>query len=82
MPRSFGSDTFTGALHRLPALDREELTLTVWEGLGPEEVGRLLQVPAGTIRVRLHRARARLRRLLHTAVAADAAVISPAAGRS
>jgi RNA polymerase sigma factor (sigma-70 family) len=82
MPRSFGSDTFTGALHRLPALDREVLTLTVWEGLSPEEVGRLLQVLAGTIRVRLHRARARLRRLLHTAVAADAAVISPAAERS
>ncbi len=70
------------ALRRLSTLDREVLTLTVWEGLTPEEVGRILEVPAGTVRVRLHRARARLRRLLQAAVAVEAALVSPAGGRN
>ncbi len=70
------------ALRGLSSLDREVLTLTVWEGLTPEEIGQILEVPAGTIRVRLHRARARLRRLLQTAMAVEAAMVSPAAGRN
>lgn len=70
------------ALRRLSSLDREVLTLTIWDGLTPEEVGRILEVPAGTVRVRLYRARARLRRLLQPTVAVEAALVSSAGGRN
>jgi RNA polymerase sigma factor (sigma-70 family) len=52
------------ALGRLGELDREVLTLTVWEGLQPREVAAVLGVGAAVVRTRLNRARARLRRLL------------------
>src|SRR3954470_4462568 len=54
------------ALDRLSAEDRELITLIAWEGLTPAEAAAALGVPAGTARVRLHRARTRLRALLHT----------------
>jgi len=41
--------------------DQEMLRLTCWEGLTPAEVSVVLQVPTGTARSRLHRARSRLR---------------------
>jgi RNA polymerase sigma factor (sigma-70 family) len=52
------------ALGRLGELDREVLTLTVWEGLQPRDVAAVLGVGAAAVRTRLNRARARLRRLL------------------
>lgn len=52
------------ALERLPELDRELLTLTVWDGLTPSEAARVVGLSAGAARVRLHRARRRLASLL------------------
>jgi RNA polymerase sigma-70 factor (ECF subfamily) len=51
------------ALAELPAADRELLVLRYVGGWTPAELGALLGVPAATIRVRLHRARARARPL-------------------
>ncbi|RSN68485.1 MULTISPECIES: RNA polymerase sigma factor [Actinomadura] len=47
--------------------DRELLRLVAWEGLGHAEVAAVLGCSAGTARVRLHRARKRLSRRLHSA---------------
>jgi RNA polymerase sigma-70 factor, ECF subfamily len=52
------------ALDRLRPADRELLTLTAWEGLTPAEIATVLDEDPGTIRVRLHRARTRLRTAL------------------
>ena len=49
------------ALSRLGELDREVLTLTVWEELEPREIAQVLGVSAQTVRTRLSRARGRLR---------------------
>lgn len=57
-------DDLRRALRRLSVRDREILTLTAWEGLSPEQIGEMLNVSAATARVRLHRARKRLRKLL------------------
>jgi RNA polymerase sigma-70 factor (ECF subfamily) len=50
------------ALASLSDVDRELITLTTWEGLSPADAGRVVGITAGTARVRLHRARARLAR--------------------
>lgn len=50
------------ALASLSDLDRELVTLTTWEGLSPADAARVVGITAGTARVRLHRARARLAR--------------------
>ncbi|MEV4812202.1 RNA polymerase sigma factor [Micromonospora avicenniae] len=52
------------ALARLGELDREVLTLTIWEGLEPREVAAVLRVNPAAVRTRLLRARARLRDLI------------------
>lgn len=44
--------------------DREVLELTAWEGLSPTEIAQVLDIPAATVRTRLHRARGRLQQLL------------------
>jgi len=49
------------ALGRLDAADRELLALSSWEGLSPGEIAVVLDLPAVTLRSRLHRARKRLR---------------------
>lgn len=51
-------------LDGLPELDREVLTLSVWEGLAPREVAVVLGVDATVVRARLARARGRLRDLI------------------
>jgi RNA polymerase sigma-70 factor (ECF subfamily) len=51
------------AVTALPEVERDALVLHVWEGLSYEEVADALGVPIGTVRSRLHRARARLREL-------------------
>ena len=48
------------AMANLDDDDREILRLTSWEGLTPAELAVALQVPAGTARSRLHRARRQL----------------------
>ncbi|WBQ08482.1 RNA polymerase sigma factor [Kribbella sp. CA-293567] len=52
------------AIAKLGDDDRELIMLTTWEGLEPSEAALVLGVPARTVRTRLHRARARLRKLL------------------
>src|ERR671930_2636685 len=49
------------ALDVLPAEQRRAVLLHYVDGLSCEEIAALLDEPAGTVRVRLHRARARLR---------------------
>jgi RNA polymerase sigma factor (sigma-70 family) len=49
------------ALDQLAAADRELLTLVAWEGLTPAQAAGVLGVTSGAARVRLHRARSRLR---------------------
>ncbi|MBO0868959.1 MAG: RNA polymerase sigma factor [Micromonosporaceae bacterium] len=50
-----------GALHRLPAGQRDALLLVAWAQLGYQEVAQALGVPVGTVRSRISRARAVLR---------------------
>jgi RNA polymerase sigma factor (sigma-70 family) len=52
------------ALEQLSPEDRELVTLIAWEGLTPAEAATALGLAAGTARVRLHRARTRLRAAL------------------
>jgi RNA polymerase sigma-70 factor (ECF subfamily) len=57
-------DRLAGALAKLASKDREALTLVAWDGLEPHEAAFVLGESPGTFRVRLHRARGRLRGLL------------------
>ena len=52
------------ALGRLSEQDRELLRLWAWEQLAPQEIAVVLGVTPNAARIRLHRARARLRQLL------------------
>jgi RNA polymerase sigma-70 factor (ECF subfamily) len=52
------------ALAELSPLDREIITLLSWDGLAPREVASVLGLSANAVRIRAHRARARLRVLL------------------
>jgi len=52
------------AIDSLPDSEREALLLFVWEELPYESVAEALELPIGTVRSRLNRARARLRELL------------------
>lgn len=51
--------------------DRELILLTSWDGLDPREAAIVLGVPSRTVRTRLHRARARLRKAVGDAFADD-----------
>ncbi|WP_245967024.1 RNA polymerase sigma factor [Sphaerisporangium album] len=53
-----------GALAALSARERDLLLLVAWTDLSYEDVAQALQVPIGTVRSRLHRVRAKLRRAL------------------
>ena len=59
-----GSHRVHEALDLLSAADRELVTLIAWEGLTPAQAATVLGLSAGTARVRLHRARTRLRATL------------------
>jgi RNA polymerase sigma factor (sigma-70 family) len=54
------------ALAGLARGDREVLLLVAWGGLTYQEIAEALQVPVGTVRSRLHRARRTLRQALGT----------------
>ncbi len=62
--RSADGRRVRAALRELSEEDRELLTLVAWEGLTPAQAAAALGLPAGTARVRLHRARGRLRAAL------------------
>ena len=53
-------------IERLPEKLREVLLLCAIEGLESRAVGKLLQIPEGTVRSRLHLARKQLLRMLST----------------
>ena len=52
------------AVARLPSEERDVLLLFVWEELGYQEIAAALDIPVGTVRSRLNRARERLRPFL------------------
>lgn len=51
-------------LDRLPAADQEVLSLVAWSGLSYADAAVVLEVPVGTVKSRLARARSRLRQML------------------
>ena len=53
------------ALHTLTPSDQELLLLVAWEQLNRRQVAEVLGTSAGTVAVRLHRARVRLARALY-----------------
>jgi RNA polymerase sigma-70 factor (ECF subfamily) len=53
----------TEALAAVPPGDRDALFLFVWGSLTYDEVGRALEIPTGTVRSRIHRARRIVREL-------------------
>lgn len=61
-----GSPVLRNALARLPGPQREVILLAAWEGLTPREIAVVTGVPVNLVRVRLHRARARLKQALAT----------------
>jgi RNA polymerase sigma-70 factor (ECF subfamily) len=54
------------ALQGLPAGDRDALLLLAWADLDYEQIAQALDVPLGTVRSRIHRARQRIRDYLDT----------------
>ena len=79
------ANVLLAALARLGEQDREILTLTAWEGLTPSEIAAVLGMSPNRVRVRLHRVRVKLRRLVRPsrpdAHHRPAVVIDPAAQR-
>lgn len=66
------------AFQRLPLNDKVVISLVVMEGLKYEEVAQLLNIPIGTVRSRLSRARARLEGMVNADDAKEAGTISTA----
>jgi RNA polymerase sigma-70 factor (ECF subfamily) len=58
------SEHLIAALAGLSDGDRDVLVLVAWEELTYGEVARALDVPVGTVRSRLHRARTQVRHAL------------------
>jgi RNA polymerase sigma-70 factor (ECF subfamily) len=51
------------AIAALPDGERDALLLYVWEDLSYDDIAAALEIPVGTVRSRLNRARTRLREL-------------------
>jgi RNA polymerase sigma-70 factor, ECF subfamily len=66
------------AVADLPAEQREVLLLFAWTDLDCAGIARALDVPPGTVRSRLHRARQRLRRELGWAAVEELGNLQPA----
>jgi RNA polymerase sigma-70 factor, ECF subfamily len=62
------SAALRAALEALPEGQREVVMLTAWEGLTPKQIAAVTGTPVNVVRVRLHRARMRLRRDLTTSL--------------
>jgi RNA polymerase sigma factor (sigma-70 family) len=58
--------TVVQALAGMPAAERDALLLLAWGDLDYEAIAQALEVPIGTVRSRIHRARQRLREHLPT----------------
>ena len=58
------AEAVMSAVRALPAGEREVLLLVAWERLAPADAAKVLGIPPGTARSRLHRARATLRQVL------------------
>ena len=52
--------TVLAQIRRLPRHEQEVLALVVWTGLTYEQTAAALEIPVGTVRSRLSRARQRL----------------------
>ncbi len=52
------------ALLGIPAVDRDALLLLAWADLDYEQIAQALEIPVGTVRSRIHRARQRVREYL------------------
>jgi RNA polymerase sigma-70 factor (ECF subfamily) len=63
-PPAYAPEHIQAALARLPEQDREVLLLVYWDDLSPSRAARVVGSSAVATRVRLHRARAKLQRLL------------------
>ena len=61
-----GWDRLVDAIDCLPADERDTLLLYAWEELGYADIAAALDVPIGTVRSRLNRARRRLRAVQDT----------------
>ena len=61
------SGCVVAALSQLRETDRELLMLVAWEGLKPADAARVLGITPARCRLRLHRARRRLERLISRA---------------
>jgi RNA polymerase sigma factor (sigma-70 family) len=68
--------TVAEAMGELPEIERSALLLHVWEGLSYDEIATSLEIPVGTVRSRINRARKRMREL-----AADAGIATTTRGR-
>ncbi len=64
MPADDEALTVRAALRRLPEADREILYMAHWEDLTREEIATILGYSTTNVRVRIHRARARLKSVL------------------
>jgi RNA polymerase sigma-70 factor (ECF subfamily) len=58
------SEKVTGVLNRLPALDRALVFMRYREGFSDSEISESTNMPVGTVKTRLHRARGRLKKWL------------------
>jgi RNA polymerase sigma factor (sigma-70 family) len=65
---------------RLPREDQEVLALCGWMELSYQDAARALEIPVGTVRSRLSRARARLRELSGPAGQDEGETLDPVAG--
>jgi DNA-directed RNA polymerase specialized sigma24 family protein len=63
-PNGAEPDPVTAAIRCLPELDREIITMLIWDELAPREVAAVLGLTPNVVRVRAHRARAKLRSAL------------------
>lgn len=60
------TEPVAAAILELPERDREPLLLYAWADLAYDEVAAALDVPVGTVRSRIHRARGRVRESLES----------------
>lgn len=72
-PAEWGPDTaaLIAAFNELPIHDREAIALVTWEELTPQEASEAAGISAGRFRVRLHRAKRRLRQSVAVSQADD-----------
>jgi RNA polymerase sigma-70 factor (ECF subfamily) len=57
-------DPVMASIRDLPELDREIVTMLIWDNLAPREVAAALGLTPNVVRVRAHRARAKLKAAL------------------